>query len=195
MNSAIDIKKMLDAGQPGAELRLKVKRGEKVYNEKIIIGKKPKREIFPQYHTRLWAGPINPEYDAVGQRGLNPIVFYFTATWCPPCQRIRNDVEKLYQEYKDKITFIAVASDDDFFKVVELQRAGHYSFTVMQDVDLKEPLKIDTIPTFVIVTLDGDITSRYVGVDTNETETNTIRLIRKELDFIMAHDYSDCTLL
>lgn len=193
--NAQDIKKVLADRQPKQSLIVKIKRSGKKMTASLTVGKKPKQVLFPQYHVRRWSGPINPSYDAIGTRGLNPVIFYFTASWCPPCQKIRSDVEKLYQDYKDKITFTAVALSDDFLPMVALQKAGHYSFTVMDDLDLSDALKIDTVPTFIIVTLSHDTTTRYQGVDTSNSETNTLKLIRKELDLILAYEPEDTTLL
>ena len=34
------------------------------------------------------------------------------ATWCGPCQSEFPDLEKAYQQYKDKVAFIALSYDD-----------------------------------------------------------------------------------
>lgn len=195
IKNATDIKKVLINRRPGHPLILKIKRAGQEHTAEMTVGKKPKRVPFPQYHTGRWSGPFNPEYDAIGVNGVGPVVFYFTASWCPPCKEIAKDVEKLYQDYKERITFIAVAAPNDFPKVIKLQEQGHYSFTVMEDLDLRSQLKIEVFPTFIIVTLDGDVTTRYEGINTSLTEDNTIGLIKKELDFLLAHPSENLILL
>jgi len=40
-----------------------------------------------------------------------PMVVYFTASWCPVCAKNWPELSKVYPEYKDKLTFVAIGID------------------------------------------------------------------------------------
>ena len=41
------------------------------------------------------------------------VLFYFTANWCGPCQKISPIVEELSKKLSDKIDFYKIQIDDD----------------------------------------------------------------------------------
>ena len=43
----------------------------------------------------------------------NKVVFInFWATWCPPCIAEMPSIQKLYDDYKDKVTFVFISNED-----------------------------------------------------------------------------------
>ena len=56
-------------------------------------------------------------YHALDNDGL--IIFYFTASWCGPCQRIWEDFQKLTDSYPNIHFFKIDISDDDNNEICE----------------------------------------------------------------------------
>ena len=49
----------------------------------------------------------------------NYILYYFTATWCGPCQRIWDDFQQLTNEYNNILFFKIDISEDDNNEICE----------------------------------------------------------------------------
>jgi thioredoxin 1 len=49
------------------------------------------------------------------------VVLYFTASWCGPCRRIKPDLLRLAEEYKDKLD-VVVVDVDELISVAELYK-------------------------------------------------------------------------
>jgi len=60
------------------------------------------------------------------------IVFYFTAAWCGPCQKISPKVEELSNKLNDKINFYKIQIDND------------------DNEEVCEKCKIKSVPTFIL---------------------------------------------
>ena len=60
------------------------------------------------------------------------ILFYFTANWCGPCQKISPIVEELSKKLSDKIDFFKIQIDDD------------------ENEEICEKCEIKSVPTFIL---------------------------------------------
>jgi len=60
------------------------------------------------------------------------IIFYFTAAWCGPCQKISPKVEELSNKLNDKINFYKIQIDND------------------DNEEVCEKCKIKSVPTFIL---------------------------------------------
>jgi thioredoxin-like negative regulator of GroEL len=67
--------------------------------------------------------------EIVDKAGDLPIIIYFTATWCGPCQNIKPKFSKFSQEFQGKAIFIEV--------------------DVEERKDIAEQFGILTLPTFI----------------------------------------------
>ena len=74
-------------------------------------------------------------------------LFYVTASWCGPCQRIKPKLKELEEQYKDKITFFSVDIDMD-----------DEDFPFCRD-------DVSSIPTFLIFVGLNCLEERLVGAD------------------------------
>ncbi len=105
------------------------------------------------------------------------------ATWCPPCLAELPGIEKLYDEYGDKIRFLLVTNQTPeevkpFIKEREIRAPVYY-----QRTRLTTSIETSSIPTTFIISKDGRIVARYSGaMDWNSPQT------KKMLDELIAQD-------
>ena len=60
------------------------------------------------------------------------VLFYFTASWCGPCQRISPQIEELSNKISDKVNFYKISIDND------------------ENSELCEKCQIKSVPTFIL---------------------------------------------
>ncbi len=75
------------------------------------------------------------------------ILFYFTASWCQPCQRVYPDIIKIINELNtNKVLFYKIdISDDDNNEIVE-------------------KCKVESVPTFMLLK-DRNFINKFLGAD------------------------------
>ncbi len=109
------------------------------------------------------------------------------ATWCPPCRAEMPSIEGLYQKLKDhdEIVFVMLSVDDDDKKdkVQKYISGKAFSFPVfMPSGYLPEQLRVPSIPTTFVISKDGQIVKREVGMrnyDTKKFEKFLLELAAK----------------
>lgn len=97
------------------------------------------------------------------------------ATWCPPCRAEMPSIEGLYQKLKDhdEIVFVMLSVDDDDKKdkVQKYISGKAFSFPVfMPSGYLPEQLRVPSIPTTFVISKDGQIVKREVGMRNYDTK-------------------------
>lgn len=105
----------------------------------------------------------------------------FWATWCPPCIAEMPSIQKLYNDYNDKVVFLFV-TNDNFEKVEKFKTKEHYTFEVFNPLnDVPEELKTYSIPRTFILNKKGDIVVDESGaVDWNSDN------VRRQLDQLLS---------
>ena len=78
------------------------------------------------------------------------ILYYFTASWCGPCQRIWNDFLKLSEKYSNVLFFKIDISDED-------------------NTEICETCKVDSVPSFLLFK-DRTYIERIVGSNLKSVE-------------------------
>ncbi|WP_027138897.1 TlpA family protein disulfide reductase [Gaetbulibacter saemankumensis] len=85
------------------------------------------------------------------------VLVNFWATWCPPCIAEMPSLQALYNDYKDKVEFVFVTSDD-FEEVNQFLSKNSYSFEVYQP-NSKSPelFNVNSIPRTFLIDQEGQI--------------------------------------
>lgn len=78
------------------------------------------------------------------------ILYYFTASWCGPCQRIWDDFLKLSEKYSNILFFKIDISDE-------------------KNTEICEICKIDSVPSFLLFK-DRSFIERIVGANLKSVE-------------------------
>ena len=116
----------------------------------------------------------NRPFDFETQRG-KVILVNFWATWCPPCVAEMPSMQKLYDDYGEKVTFMFVTSDDrqkveNFLKRKNLNLPVYYP-----DSETPETLKSKLLPTTYIINSKGEIVVAETGAaDWNSNKTRAL---------------------
>ena len=102
-------------------------------------------------------------------------VLNFWATWCPPCRAEMPDLERFYQEQKEKVQFYAINLDEPADKVKDFVRSNGFTFPVLSDKGgtIGGEFKVNAIPTTLVIDQQGVIRLRKAGTIT-EAELNSV---------------------
>ncbi len=102
-----------------------------------------------------------------------PLVVYFTASWCPTCARNWPVLSKLYPEYEDRLTIVAISIDPTDNTEVMTKLAEKEGFTFPSTVghpDIMLDFGVGAQATTVGVNRDGYIEFMKKGEALNEAE-------------------------
>ena len=85
------------------------------------------------------------------------------ATWCPPCIAEMPDMQKLYNDYQDKVVFLFVTNEnlgkvDRFFKRKRLKLPAFQSIT-----NIPTQLFSNSIPATYVIGKEGKIYIKKIG--------------------------------
>lgn len=72
-----------------------------------------------------------------------PLLVDFSATWCPPCQKLKPIFHELGEQYRDRVNFVSIDTDDM--------------------PALAQRYDIQNIPCLIYMTPEGKILDRSVG--------------------------------
>ena len=76
-------------------------------------------------------------------------ILYFTATWCPPCKKIKPIYENLSEKYNENVAFGKIDVDENSDSSVEFD--------------------VSAVPTFVFMD-KKDVVARFTGADEGKLE-------------------------
>jgi thiol-disulfide isomerase/thioredoxin len=103
-------------------------------------------------------------------KGKN-VYINFWATWCPWCIKELPDIEKIYQEYKDKdLVVLAVDIGEDKTTVKNFITKNSYYLNVQLETDqsVSQAYGISSIPVSMFIDKDGNIAAKRVGALSEE---------------------------
>ena len=96
------------------------------------------------------------------------VIVNFWATWCPPCRREMNSLERLYSTLKNKgvvVLAVNVGEDDDAVLSFMNDIEPALTFTVLFDKDSKTMQKWGAIglPSTFVLNRKGEIVYKAIG--------------------------------
>ncbi len=100
----------------------------------------------------------------------------FWATWCPPCRAELPMIQKLYNDYKDKVAFVFVTNENRE-KVSVFFKKNNYNLPVYNSASKppKEFLKTNSIPSSFLIDKNGSVIIEKVGAaDWNSSKTRNV---------------------
>lgn len=104
-------------------------------------------------------------------KGKKNVFVNFWATWCPPCRQEMPEIEKIYQEYKNKdLVILAVDIGEDKNTVSKFINENKYNFKVLLDSDgsVAKAYNTTSIPVSYFIDKNGNIKAKRIGAMTEE---------------------------
>ena len=96
------------------------------------------------------------------------------ATWCGPCRVEMPSIQNLYNSVdKDKVAFVMLSLDQEnqHGRIIQFVKDKGFTFPVYQPATpLPNILRVTTIPTTFIISPDGKVKSKKVGMANYDTE-------------------------
>jgi thiol-disulfide isomerase/thioredoxin len=129
-------------------------KGLSYINQSTFIDKEERFEV--SYDNWKLKSDINTTLAFEDTKGK--VVFInFWATWCPPCIAEMPSIQKLYNDYNDKVVFLFVTSDN--FEITEKFKVKKgFNFEVYNPLnEVPEALSFRTIPRTFVINKSGKI--------------------------------------
>jgi thiol-disulfide isomerase/thioredoxin len=109
------------------------------------------------------------------------ILINFWATWCPPCIAEMPSLQKLYNDYNDKVVFLFVTTDW-FNTIKSFLDKNKYTFKVYRPDENGYPefLNINTIPRTFLIDKEGNII-----IDESDAANWNSEIVRNTIDNLL----------
>lgn len=99
------------------------------------------------------------------------VLLEFWATWCPPCSLAVPVLERLHKTYKDKgLVVLAVSLDTGGWDELPSYIDAHgITYRVLKGTSaVAVQFQVRTIPMFLVLSKEGKIVKRYLGMGSDE---------------------------
>ena len=104
----------------------------------------------------------------------------FWATWCPPCIAEMPSIQKLYEDYNDKVEFIFV-TNDYYSEINPFLKKNNYTFKVFRPQEAyPEFFNISSIPRTFLIDKYGNVVIDEIGAANWNSEK-----VRKAIDSLL----------
>ena len=85
------------------------------------------------------------------------VLVNYWATWCPPCVAEMPSIQKLYNDYGNKMEFVLIASDTKD-KVEPFLKKNNYSLPIFYEKSrILQEFQTNSIPTTYLINKNGEI--------------------------------------
>ncbi len=148
---------------------------------KNAVSLKTDRQISDEAYGWQLTGTNGNPYGFTEAKGK--VVFLnFWATWCGPCLKEMPDIQKLYDEYGDKVGFLLVTQEETAKVNAFLQKKDYALPIYFTDTeDIPKEIASKSMPTTYIIGKSGKIVLAETGAkDWNSEE------VRAMLDVLLA---------
>ena len=94
-----------------------------------------------------------------------PVYLNFWATWCPPCVKELPHIQAKYEQYKDKINFVAISLDGEQEAPAQFIPSRGYTFPVGygNEREISRAYNVEAIPMSFIIDTNGVVKAKIVG--------------------------------
>lgn len=107
----------------------------------------------------------------IGQGEVTFISYW--ATWCPPCIAEMPSIQKLYDDYGDRIDFALITTEDTEVVKAFLQKKGYNLPVFIPAQETPKLLYESSIPTNYIIDKEGNIVVKEQGAQ--DWNSNSVR--------------------
>ncbi len=91
------------------------------------------------------------------------IILNYWATWCPPCRGEMPSLQRLYDDYKNKVEFVFITSDEKE-KVAKFYNEYNYNLPTYQlTSNPASEINTRTLPTTFIIDKNGKLALKEIG--------------------------------
>ena len=91
-----------------------------------------------------------------------PIFINIWASWCGPCIYEMPSIQRLYNKYKEEVTFLCVSSES-LNTIREFINHQGYNFSTYQSISFPRQLKVSSIPATFILSKDKIFKLAHIG--------------------------------
>jgi thiol-disulfide isomerase/thioredoxin len=110
-----------------------------------------------------------------------PVFINYWATWCPPCRAEMPTLEKLFNDYKDKVNFLFITREP-FDKTNEYLDNNGYNIPVYRIKSRPEgSLSYSVLPTSLLISKNNELVFRKEGA-VNWHSDKIKKIFRKTID-------------
>ncbi|MBI5747589.1 MAG: TlpA family protein disulfide reductase [Nitrospinae bacterium] len=100
-----------------------------------------------------------------------PVIINFWATWCYPCREEIPDLQKSYDENKDKgLVILGVNIKENVSKVSKFSKDYKMTYPILLDIEgtISDAYRVFGIPMSFFIDRDGLIKDSFIGMLTKE---------------------------
>ena len=119
-----------------------------------------------------------PETIEIGHGKITFLSYW--ATWCPPCIAELPSIQKLYNDYRDKIDFVLLTDEDSEVVQAFLEKKQYDLPVFISKMQTPEKLYERSIPTNYIIDKSGKIIVKEQGA--TDWNSKKVREILEGLD-------------
>ncbi len=123
------------------------------------------------------AGPPVPDHvyerldgdaESLADRGGEPMVVNFFASWCPPCVAEMPDLETVHRDRQDEVQFVGLNTQDSATAARDLVELTGVTYDIGLDPDgeLFRAFEVIAMPSTFFVDAEGAIVHRHAGIMT-----------------------------